>query len=58
MKPSNFSGALLISLLVFAGIGYLIDSYFNTTPIFICVGIVYSIFGCFYLLMKKTRNKE
>lgn len=58
MKASNFGGALLVSLLLFATIGYFLDHHFHTTPLFICIGILYSIFGCFYLLMKKSREHE
>lgn len=58
MKANNFTGALLASLLLFTFIGYLLDHYFHTTPLFICIGMAYAIFGCFYLLMKKTRDPE
>lgn len=58
MKPSNFTGALLASILVFTLIGYNMDSYFGTTPLFICVGIAYAIIGCFYLLLRKLREQD
>ena len=58
MKPSNFTGALLGSILIFTLLGYLIDSHFHTTPIFILIGLFYAIFGSFYLLMRNLRKKD
>ena len=58
MKPANFTGALLGSILLFTLIGYNVDAYFHTTPLFITIGILYSIFGSFYLLMRNLRKKR
>lgn len=58
MKPSKFTGALLGSILLFTLIGYNIDAYFHTTPIFILIGILYAVFGNFYLLIRKLKMND
>lgn len=58
MKVSNFTGALLGSILIFTLIGYNLDAYFHTTPVFIVIGILYSIFGSFYLLVRKLKKND
>ncbi len=58
MKPSKFTGALLGSILLFTLIGYNIDAYLHTTPLFILMGILYAVFGNFYLLIRKLKTKD
>lgn len=55
MKPYAFSGMLCISMLIFGLIGYNIDSWLHTTPLFVIVGLMYSIIGSIILLIKKSR---
>lgn len=57
MKPSALPGLLLGSLLVFITLGYFLDKFLNTTPLFIIIGLVYSLFGSFYLFFKKVGKK-
>lgn len=36
-------------------IGYNIDGWLHTTPLFVIVGLMYSIIGSIILLIKKSR---
>ena len=53
MKPYAFSGMLCTSMLIFGLIGYNIDGWLHTTPLFVIVGLMYSIIGSIILLIKK-----
>lgn len=60
MKPYAFSGMLCTSMLIFGLIGYNligynIDGWLHTTPLFVIVGLMYSIIGSIILLIKKSR---
>jgi len=50
MKPYAFSGMLCTSMLIFGLIGYNIDGWLHTTPLFVIVGLMYSIIGSIILL--------
>ena len=52
MKPYAFSGMLCTSMLIFGLIGYNIDGWLHTTPLFVIVGLMYSIIGSIILLIK------
>lgn len=43
MKPYAFSGMLCTNMLIFGLIGYNIDGWLHTTPLFVIVGLMYSI---------------
>lgn len=55
MKPYAFSGMLCTSMLILGLIGYNIDGWLHTTPLFVIVGLMYSIIGSIILLIKKSR---
>ena len=55
MKPYAFSGMLGTSMLICGLIGYNIDGWLHTTPLFVIVGLMYSIIGSIILLIKKSR---
>lgn len=55
MKPYAFSGMLCTSMLIFGLIGYSIDGWLHTTPLFVIIGLLYSIIGSVILLIKKSR---
>jgi LPXTG-motif cell wall-anchored protein len=38
--------------------GYLLDSWLNTSPIFIIIGLLYAIIGSFVILLFKGRKKH
>ena len=54
MKPYAFSGMLCTSMLIFGLIGYNIDGWLHTTPLFVIVGLMYSIIGSIILLIKNS----
>ena len=56
MKPYAFSGMLCTSMLIFGLIGYNIDGWLHTTPLFVIVGLMYSIIGSIILLGSVTTN--
>ncbi|WP_297238686.1 AtpZ/AtpI family protein [uncultured Faecalicoccus sp.] len=58
MKPLTFSGVLLVNILVSVFIGYQLDRFLKTTPIFILIGVAYSVFGSIYLLIHRTKEHE
>jgi F0F1-type ATP synthase assembly protein I len=53
-----FSGVFLVTILIFVYIGYKIDNYLGTTPIFIFIGLAYSLYGSFKLLMIKKDEAD
>ncbi|HZJ41482.1 MAG TPA: AtpZ/AtpI family protein [Patescibacteria group bacterium] len=48
------SGSIIGPLLIFCGLGYLLDSYFGTTPTFIVVGVFVAFVTTNFLLFKKV----
>jgi LPXTG-motif cell wall-anchored protein len=58
MKPANFPMFLLVNLLAALLAGYLLDSWLNTSPIFIIIGLLYAIIGSFVILLFKGRKKH
>lgn len=58
MKPSQFPGFLLVNLLVCLLIGYLLDSWFHTKPIFIIILVLYALIGSFVMLIMKGKKKN
>ena len=58
MKPFTFSGVLLVSILLSLFLGYKLDEWLNTTPIFIIVGLIYSVVGSIYILLHKANKHE
>lgn len=58
MKPFTFSGVLLVNILLSLFLGYKLDEWLNTTPIFIVVGLIYSVVGSIYILLHKANKHE
>lgn len=58
MKPFTFSGVLLVNILLSLFLGYKLDVWLNTTPIFIIVGLIYSVVGSIYILLHKANKHE
>lgn len=58
MKPAQFSGFLLVNLLVCLLIGYLLDDWLHTTPVFLVVFVLYALIGSFALLLYKGKKKH
>lgn len=58
MKPFTFSGVLLVNILLSLFLGYKLDEWLNTTPIFIIVGLIYSVVGSIYILLHKANEHE
>ncbi|EOS62113.1 hypothetical protein C815_00125 [Firmicutes bacterium M10-2] len=58
MKPAQFPGVLLVNLLVCLWIGYLLDDWFNTRPIFLLILVLYALIGSFALLLIKGKKKH
>ncbi len=59
MKPyAFFSGMLCTSMLIFGLIGYNIDGWLHTTPLFVIIGLLYSIIGSVVLLIKKIEVEQ
>ena len=48
------SGSIIGPLLLFCGLGYLLDSYFGTSPTFIIVGVFVAFVTTNILLFKKV----
>ncbi len=55
MKPFAFGGILLVNVLIWLFVGYHLDEFFHTSPVFLLVGLLYSVIGSIVLLIKKTR---
>ncbi|WP_278906285.1 AtpZ/AtpI family protein [Faecalitalea cylindroides] len=58
MKPFTFSGVLLVNILLSLFLGYKLDEWLNTTPIFIILGLIYSVVGSIYILLHKANKHE
>lgn len=58
MKPFTFSGVLLVNILLSLFLGYKLDEWLKTTPIFIIVGLIYSVVGSIYILLHKANKHE
>ena len=58
MKPFTFSGVLLVNILLSLFLGYKLDEWLNTTPIFIIVGLKYRVVGSIYILLHKANKHE
>ena len=58
MKPFTFSGVLLVNILLSLFLGYKLDEWLNTTPIFIIVGLIYSVVGSIYILLHNSNKHE
>lgn len=58
MKPFTFSGVFLVNILLSLFLGYKLDEWFNTMPIFIIVGLIYSVVGSIYILLHKANKHE
>ncbi|MDO4467179.1 MAG: AtpZ/AtpI family protein [Bacillota bacterium] len=50
--------ALLANLLIWVFIGYKVDAWLHTSPIFVMIGLFYSLFGTIYLYYKKMRKND
>lgn len=53
-----FSGVFLVTILIFVYLGYKLDTYLGTTPLFIFAGLAYSLFGSFKRLMAKKDEAD
>lgn len=58
MKSYGFPMALLANLLIWVFIGFKVDEWLHTSPIFVLVGLFYSLFGTIYLYYKKMRKND
>lgn len=58
MRAGNFAGFLLANLLVALLVGYLLDSWFHTRPIFIIAAVLYAVIGSFIILIYRDRRKN
>lgn len=58
MKPLTFSGVLLVNILVSVWIGYQLDQWLHTLPLFVMTGLMYSVIGSIYLLIRKDKKHE
>ncbi|HIW18627.1 MAG TPA: AtpZ/AtpI family protein [Candidatus Faecalicoccus intestinipullorum] len=58
MKPLTFSGVLLVNILVSVWIGYQLDQWLHTLPLFVMAGLMYSVIGSIYLLIRKDKKHE
>lgn len=56
MSPFRFGAFLLVNLIVFALIGYGLDSLFHTSPLWLIIGILYAVIGSFILFVYKNRS--
>ena len=50
------SGSILGPLLIFGSLGYLIDSLFRTSPLFILIGVLVAFIVTNILLFKKVKK--
>lgn len=58
MKPAKFPAFLLANLLAALLVGYLLDSWLHTRPLFILVGVLYAVIGSIYLLIWHEKKKN
>lgn len=58
MRPYAFSGMLIANMLIFGFLGYFIDTHLHTLPLFLLIGLLYSVIGSIILLVKKSRYKN
>ena len=58
MKPHQFPGFLLANVLFCLWIGYLLDYWFGTRPLFMIVLLLYAIIGSMVLLVKKGKKSN
>lgn len=58
MRPYAFSGVLFANMLIFGFLGYFIDTHLHTLPLFLLIGLLYSVIGSIFLLIKKTRYND
>lgn len=56
MNPGKFGGFLLINLLFCLWLGWLLDSWFHTSPVFLIILTLYAVLGSFYLLLRKKKK--
>ena len=56
MKPFQFPGFLLANVLVCLWIGYVLDSWMHTEPLFLVGLLLYAIVGSVILLIKKGKK--
>ncbi|MEY8468049.1 AtpZ/AtpI family protein [Faecalibaculum rodentium] len=58
MKPAKFPGFLLANILVALLVGYLLDSWLHTSPVFIVAGVLYAVIGSIILLVWHARQNN
>ncbi len=58
MKPAKFPGFLLANILVALLVGYLLDSWLHTSPVFIVAGVLYAVIGSIILLVWHDRQNN
>lgn len=58
MKPAKFPGFLLANILVVLLVGYLLDSWLHTSPVFIVAGVLYAVIGSIILLVWHARQNN
>ena len=56
MKPAQFPGFLLANLLVCLLIGFGLDQWLGTSPVFLLVLLLYAMIGSFVLLLKGKKH--
>lgn len=50
------SGTIIGPLLLFGGLGYLLDNFFNTSPTLLIVGVFIAFISTNFLLFKKVKH--
>jgi F0F1-type ATP synthase assembly protein I len=56
-EPSIFAGYGLVgAIILFGGIGYLLDMWLKTLPAFLLIGLLVGLIVGFYALLKATRR--
>lgn len=58
MKPAKFPRFLLANILVALLVGYLLDSWLHTSPVFIVAGVLYAVIGSIILLVWHARQNN
>lgn len=51
MKPAKFPGFLLANILAALLVGYLLDSWMHTSPVFLIAALLYAVIGSIVLLV-------
>ena len=58
MKAAKFPGFLLANILAALLVGYLLDSWLHTSPVFIVMGVLYAVIGSIVLLVWHEKKQN